>query len=191
MGISSEYFGTVAFLSDLNIQCRLFKRSYERLTIAADHWINISEGVNDGTKFSPLDVIAECTVCLSVMSAIKRVLNSDKPTSSKKRSLMLMGILGDPQLTNIFTKKVRNSWEHHDERLDKLLKNFGEGDRLCDIHVSVPPPHERSLTLKRFAPASLSIHFLNDAIELTPCFEEIELLTERINEALTNLANGA
>lgn len=187
MAISNEHFNTIVYLSDINTQCLLFKRSYEQLKIAAAHWINICNGIDDGTKFSPLNIIAECTVCLSAMSAIKRVLNSDRPASAKKRSDELLELLGNPSLDHTFTKKVRNSWEHHDERLDKILNTNSECKRLCEIHVAVNPPKEGTLTLKRFDPTKMTIHFLNDVIELTPCLHEMLQLTESINQAIQKL----
>lgn len=179
MSISKEHFSSVAFLIDLNTQCLLFKRSYEKLEAAKIYWLNILNGINEGTKFSPLDIIAECTVCLSSMSAIKRVLH----TQGSRRSDMLNRLLNEPLLPHIFTTKVRNSWEHHDERLDKLLKNLSVGDRLCDIHVSGKPPSDQSFTLKRFDPTTMSINFLDDIIELEPCLREIEDLITSINTA--------
>ena len=98
-----------------------------------------------------------------------------------------MKLLNNPVLNHIFTKKVRNSWEHHDQRLDKVLKNLNVGDSLCEINVSATPPRERSFTLKRFDPTTMSIHFLDDAIGLDPCFEEIEVLDRSIQHAFTSL----
>ncbi|MGY0583901.1 MAG: hypothetical protein ACW7DP_17585 [Paraglaciecola chathamensis] len=115
------------------------------MEIAAVHWINISNGV----------------------------LNSDRPESAKKRSDGLLELLDNPPLEHTFTKKVRNSWEHHDERLDKILNADSECKRLSGIHVAVNPPKEATLTLKRFDPTNMTIHFLNDVIELTPYLHEM------------------
>lgn len=103
----------------------------------------------------------------------KRVLNSDRPESAKKRSDGLLELLGNPPLEHTFTKKVRNSWEHHDERLDKILNADSECKRLSGIHVAVNPPKEATLTLKRFDPTNMTIHVLNDVIELTPYLHEM------------------
>ena len=93
MAISNKHFDTLIYLSDLQIQCQLFKRSYEQLEIAAAHWISLSKGIDDNAKFSPLNIIAECTVCLSAMSAIKRVLEL-----KKERGKKLSELLGNPPL---------------------------------------------------------------------------------------------
>jgi hypothetical protein len=187
MGISSEHFTTVAFLSELHTQCSLFKRSYNKLQIAAEHWIKLSEGTNDGKRSSPLDIIAECTVCLSVMSAIGRILSSNETAKAKSRSEALMLLLDEPCLDSLTTKKVRNSWEHHDERMDKLLKNLDIGDGWSNIHVNAKPPRDNCFVLKRFDPVNLAIHFLNDVIELTPCLDEVNNLSVQLDTALTKL----
>ena len=185
MAISNKHFDTLIYLSDLQIQCQLFKRSYEQLEIAAAHWISLPKGIDDNAKFSPLNIIAECTVCLSAMSAIKRVLEL-----KKERGKKLSELLGNPPLENTFNKNVRNSWEHHDERLDGLLKNYnGKSRSLSEIHVSVFPPKETTIVLKRFDPTSMTIHFLNDVIELEQCFHEIVQLTININQAIQKLHN--
>lgn len=121
------------------------------------------------------------------MSAIKRVLNSDRPESAKKRSDGLLELLGNPPLEHTFTKKVRNSWEHHDERLDKILNADSECKRLSGIHVAVNPPKEATLTLKRFDPTNMTIHFLNDVIELTPCLHEMLRLIDSSNQTIQKL----
>ena len=187
MGISSEHFTTVAFLSELSTQCRLFKRSYEHLKIASEHWVSLARGIDDGNKATPLDIVAECTICLSVMSAIGRILCSESSPIAKKRSETLRGLLGDPCITHLTSKKVRNSWEHHDERMDRLLKGLSVGDSLSEIHVMAKPPRETCFVLKRFDPVGLSIHFLKDTIELNPCLDEIDNLLVRLDLAIESL----
>ncbi|MGR5239060.1 hypothetical protein [Vibrio alfacsensis] len=187
MGISSEHFVIVAFLSELSTQCRLFKRSYEHLKVASEHWVNLSRGIHDGNKATPLDIVAECTICLSVMSAIGRILCSESTPTAKNRSEALRKLLGDPCITNLTSKKVRNSWEHHDERMDKLLKNLSIGDSLSKIHVMAKPPRETCFVLKRFDPVGLSIHFLKDTIELNPCLDEINNLLVKLDVAIESL----
>ncbi|MDH6017296.1 hypothetical protein [Vibrio splendidus] len=190
MAISSSNFNTVVYLSDINTQCHLFKRSFEQLEIAAEHWINISNGTDDGTKFSPLNIISECTVCLSSMSAIKRMLSADKPPKAAKaqqRSITLFELLGKPSLDNVFSKSVRNSWEHHDERLDKVLRDYQAGRGVSEIYVSANCPKKGTLILKRFNPNDMSIHFLDSVVELKPCLEEINQLHRAINATIKGL----
>lgn len=185
--ISQEQFSSVVFLTEISIQCDLFLRSYSRLKIASEHWINIDNGVDDGAKFSPLDILSECTICLSVMSAINRLLFSERTGTSKKRSLYLQELLDGISLDFMNSKKVRNSWEHNDERMDKELSKISEYTSLSYIHVSVKPPKENSCVLKKFDPTDLSVSFLNDKVQLKLCFNEIELLKRKIDEAFIKL----
>ena len=80
MVISRDKFTSVVFLIELSTQCDLFLRSYDRLNVASEHWRNIDRGVDDGVKFSPLEILAESTICLSAMSSVNRLLFS-KATS--------------------------------------------------------------------------------------------------------------
>jgi hypothetical protein len=177
----------VVFLTELSIQCDLFLRSYNRLQTASEHWINIDNGIDDGTNFSPLEILSECTVCLSVMSAINRLLFSGSTSKSKKRCQYLQELLDEICLDSINSKKVRNSWEHNDERMDKELSNINEYTSLSYIHVSVKPPKENCCVLKRFDPVDLSISFLSDKIQLELCFNEIQFLKIKIDEVFIKL----
>jgi hypothetical protein len=187
MTISREHFSSVVFLMELSIQCDLFLRAYGRLKIASEHWINIDRGIDDGTKFSPLEILSESTVCLSAMSAINRLLFSGVEGRPKKRSARLLNFLDDIPLKSIQSKKVRNSWEHNDERMDKELSNIESYSPLSHIHVSVKPPKEHSCVLKRFDPVDLSISFLGDKVNLMLCFNEMQSLKRKIDEAFTKL----
>lgn len=185
MSISNENFSSLVFLLDLNTQCLLFKRSYEKLAEARVYWLNIYNGIEEGIKYTPLDIMAECIVCLSSMSAIKRVIGTSEYKS--KRNITLQHLLGEPSLSHVFTKNVRNSWEHHDERLDKLLKKLNLGDGLSGIYVSPKPPKDRVSALKRFDPISMTIYFLDDGIKLDQCLNEIEALSETINNVISKM----
>ena len=87
------------------------------------------------------------------------------------------------------SKMVRNSWEHHDERIDKELKNINELFSLSFIHVSVQPPPDKTLVLKRFNPIEMTISFLSDSIQLTHCKNEVSELKNSINTAFNLLNN--
>lgn len=188
MPISKKHYPEIIFLIDLDLQCKLFERSFHRLETAAEHWINLCNGIDDGIKFSPLEIISECTVCLSAMSAIKRII---VPTnnSSKKRGRLINELLNEPDLENIFTTKVRNSWEHHDERLDIIFSNQVVNTGIHDIYVSTENPKENTTILRRFDPTNLSIHFSGDIIQLKPCIFEIQNLQKEITNAFARLSN--
>lgn len=185
MPIPSENFNVTIYLSELIMQCQLFERSIERLKIAAEHWINIGNSIDDGTKFSPLEIISECTVCLSVMSAVRRILFPKGEL--KARGEVIYNLLNRPCLEYVISNKVRNSWEHHDERIDKILSSREVGSGFSVIHVHPNPPNENQTVLKRFDPLNLSVAFSGDVIELKPCIIEIQNLRAEINSAFAKL----
>jgi hypothetical protein len=185
MPIPSENFNAVIFLSELGLQCQLFERSIKKLEIGAEHWINISKCIDDGATFSPLEIIAECTICLSAMSAIRRIIFPKG--KSKPRGETLYNLLNKPILKYVRSTNVRNSWEHHDERLENILSRRVIGSAFSEIHVHPNAPKENETVLRRFDPLTLSIHFTGDIVELKPCITEIQHLKKEINEAFARL----
>lgn len=171
-------FNILIYCSDLEFQCALFNRSFKRLEICAEHWIKLCSGKStDGEIVSPLEIMAECTVCLSAMAAIRRMLFPGERAGSraKERSLLLKKLLNFPSLENISSVAVRNSWEHNDERLDNILESRSVGrTRIAHTYVSTKIPSDDLTVLRRFNPVELSIYFSNEKIELKRCKEEIE-----------------
>lgn len=157
----------------------------KRLELGAEHWLNASKGIDDGTKFSPLEIIAECTVCLSAMSAIRRLLFPKGEL--KQRGETLRNLLNNPVLKYVTSTTVRNSWEHHDERLQNILSRRAIGTSFSEIHVHPKTPKENSIVLRRFDPTNMSIHFTGETIELKPCVSEIQTLKQEINNAFVKL----
>ena len=188
MPISNENFGAVILLSELHIQCSLFQRYAEHLESAAQHWIDIGKGIDDGKKSAPLDIVAYCTVCLAAMAAIRRlIIAGEKGRKPQHRRRALQKLLGDPALPVIASPTVRNSWEHLDDRLDSLLPTL-KGGSVSQIHVSTTPLKE-TIALKRFDPVEFAIHFADQRIELWPALSEINLLSARVDEAMHRLQN--
>lgn len=188
--IPSYNFGAVLFLSELGLQCHLFNRSIQRLERAADHWKKLILGIDDGETAPPLEIAADCTVCLSAMAAVRRILRPSRSArvAVKRRSEALLNLLGNPALHNVTSVKVRNSWEHLDERLDDILSMRvpGQGS-VSELHVSPKPPDARTIVMRRFDPTEFTIHFANDAISLIPCVDEMKELSGLIDNAYVRL----
>lgn len=92
-----------------------------------------------------------------------------------------------PDISLLKNKKVRNAWEHHDERLDKELLSTGQKMKLSEVYVSVKEPNPDTLILRRFDPINKVIYCFGEAIELHPCTIEVDILVKRINLAFKNL----
>lgn len=184
MPISSKSFETVIFLSELKTQCDLVKRYGARLRDAASGWQVKTFGNHENDRVAPIDIVAWCTVCLSSMGVIQRILFAGKRSSKKviNRCDSLRQLLNITNLPVLTSVAVRNAWEHLDERLDGVLHNY-QGGSILEIHVYEKLPQPGTIILKRFDPVNLIIHFGNDSIPLLPSLEEIGLLETKINDA--------
>ena len=172
------------------MQCALFSRSIPRIERAATYWIKIDQGIDDGQTVSPLEIVAECTVCLSAMAAIRRVL-SPPPAATravKLRSNKLVSLLNHPQLPHVTSVVVRNSWEHFDERLDEYLADTPPGKRsVTELQVSSRVTQNGATIMRRFDPLTLTIQFRAQSICLRSCAEEIKHLSQTIETAYLQL----
>jgi hypothetical protein len=188
MPIDRDNLGAVLFLRELSIQCSLFSRAIERLEEGAEHWRAIDRGEDDGKTFAPIEIVAQCVVCLAALAAIQRILfiGGRRKAPVPIRCAALLSLLAHPALPNMSSVQVRNAWEHLDERLDDLLK--GSPPQMVEqIRVSGKPPDPNLTWLRRFDPGTFTIHFANQSIDLRPCIEEVKLLTERIKLAYPQL----
>lgn len=182
--------GAVLFLLDLMTRCQIVARCADRLERAAKHWVNVEQGIDDGQVAPPLDIIVDCTVCLSSMAAIRRILrpkDGSKP-AVKRRSSALLKLLGEPAIPNLVVAiEVRNSWEHIDERLDDILRTRQRGSVEPTIYISSTPPDSNAIVLRRFDPIGFAIHFGDDVIALRPCIEEVSQLLKLVDGAFVQL----
>lgn len=193
MPIPSTNFSAVMLLCEIDLQCKTIARAGERLRECAQHWVALSQGIDDGKTAPPIDIVAWCSVCLSASASIRRLLSLAGRRRKKasvirirKRCETLMDALGNPDIPVMLSAVVRNSWEHLDERLDELLstqsfKSFSE------IHVAVKPPDTQTFVLRHFDPVKLEIKHCQDAIPLEPLIAEAGELSRRISEAFNRL----
>lgn len=189
--ISGNNFAPVMFLIELQIQCNLISKSAGKLEKAIAYWKAIKSGIEiDGQGCAPIDIVATCSVILSAVASIRRILflgdrKGKKHTLTEKRCTALMELLGSPDLPCINSAEVRNAWDHMDERLDEFLKDW-DGGSISSIHIASAPPN-KSVALRRFDPANFSILFANKEISLSSCIEESKLLSERVDMTLKKL----
>lgn len=188
MANQSDNFPATLLLAELLIQCQLFSKSLDYLKHASDHWINLCSGVDDGETRSPIEIIGHCTVCLSSMASIRRLLfDLDRRDEViRHRCTRLRELLGNPSTPQLSSALVRNSWEHLDERLDDQIPAI-HGKSVSPVYVASYEPTDDMLTLKRFDPNSCSIWFLDSQVPLRECAQEVELIFERINVAFSKL----
>jgi hypothetical protein len=201
MAIKSENFTALIFLIELHTQCALFNSSISYLEKVVNRQTDRNNGIYLDDKFPPIEIIAQCTVCLSSLSTIRRILfTCDREKDDRKEARIkdkiqkrcnyLMGLLGNPIFENISSPVVRNAWEHIDENLDKYLSNK-EYTAISPIYIigSSEPDHE-TLALKIFNAKDFSISFVNKTINLKACSSEIIALSECIDAALHRLGQN-
>ena len=192
MPIPSAHFDEVVFLYELDINCSLFNRAFASLQVAATHRINLANSIDDGQPGSPILIVEQCTVCLSALAAIRRILApaSTKPRIQERASRM-RSLLDEPPLTHVTTVAVRNSWEHIDERLDAVLSERAKHKGPVEqISVSPSAPDPDTFVLRRFDPVTFTIQFAGEATPLLACVEEITELKSRIAKAYLKLNRG-
>jgi hypothetical protein len=142
----------------------------------------------DGTA-PPIEIVADCTVLLAAFASLRRFLfeSSRSGTSVCARCRNLRRLLGDPGLPILSSAAVRNSWEHLDERMDILLPTLAVGDSLSHIHVAAFSPGDRTTTLKRFDPNSLTVQFADQAVALRPAMAEVADIMARVGTGFRRL----
>lgn len=192
MSIPSANFNNVILLCEVDLSCKIILHSAAKLEAAAKHWIDLSQGIDDGGKAPPIDIVADCFTCLSAAAAISKMLflgerTGKKANRIKQRCLALMQLLGNPPLSALESLSVRNSWEHLDERLDEHLET-----QICrshaEIHVSPEPPRPETFVSRHFDPKSMEIRFAGAVFALAPIVAESKLLSARVDFALKQMS---
>lgn len=191
MPISSSNFPAIILLIEVNLNCKLIERTASQLRKAAEHWIALDRGIDDGNSAHPIDIISMCAVCLSSSAAISKMLllgkrKDNKATRILKRCNRLMALLGAPDLPVMRSLAVRNSWEHLDERLDEMLESKTLHS-VSEIHVAVKQPDTATLVLRHFDPVAFQIKYGPDAINLMELIEEARDLSVRVDNAFKHL----
>ena len=191
MPIHNSHFNTVVLLCEVDLNCKIILRNIEKLKLSAKHWIDLSKGIDDGGKAPPIDIVTDCFACLTAAASIARLLylgdrKGKKAARIQQRCNLLMHELGSPSISALNSIRVRNSWEHLDERLDDLLAT-----QTCrshsEIHVSPNPPDQGTFVSRHFDPNTLEIKFAGDVFSLGPVAEEALLLSERVNAAIVRM----
>lgn len=184
--IKGNNLSAVAVLLELQIQCGLLKQAFKRLSAYAKFQTDISVSSNEPRPQTPLEVVGDCTIFLSAAGVISKLLfPRGTKTATQNRGRRLRELLEIADLPNLASSTVRNSFEHIDERLDRLLSSF-KGGSICPISVARERP-EQSIVLKRFDPNSLSILFLDDAVSLESCYAETLKLEATLPAAFDQL----
>ena len=190
MTLKAENLAIVILLDELDLQCQLAQKAIEWLRTAAEAWKN-----NVASEGKPLDIIANCIVCLSASAAIHRLLEpgdrkGKRAALTERRCRAVRRVLHYPALVQVKKQGTRNSWEHMDERLDTV---FSQGKCLsfAPVHLSPRAPNPGTFVHHHFDPANMAIKHGIDSIELNELYKECDALREAIKFANLSLATGA
>jgi hypothetical protein len=184
----TDNFPASLLLAELHIQCQLISESFNFLRNVSNQLVENCSGRFDGVNYSPFLIIGHCTICLSGMAAIRKMLFhlDRKDPIIRNRCARLMELLGNPDIPYLSSAMIRNAWEHLDERLDEAIPST-QGRVVSPVYVSSFEPTKEMVTLKRFDPKSFSIWFMDHQIPLLQCETEVKLIFERVHQAFSKL----
>lgn len=186
-------FPPVVFLLELSLQCTLAKNAFQQLEEGSRGWQSDAPPDLFKDRAKPLELVSRSTVFLSATAMISKILfgacntKKVKDRSSGLRQLLAVDKAKFPLLSS---RKVRNSIEHLDERLDTYLEKFDKGGFSFGIHVLETDPKEGMFVPRRIHPISLTFTAAGDVIDLPACKAEIDALEEKIKSAFSKLINA-
>jgi len=81
------------------------------------------------------------------------------------------------------SRKVRNSFEHVDERIDLL-------DVKPDVHIEPiaigNPDNKDAIVIRGFDPETMKVYLLNESVDLSSLIKEIRIVGEKVSYAIEN-----
>lgn len=188
-------------LLEIKIQCDIAKRIFPRLqewALLETQQLHTPPGPH---PIGSLQVFAECSILLSACSVVSNILfyghslsevalekKDPRIQRAARRAGELRERLQIPDLPTLRNLAVRNSFEHIDERIDKLIASDPDGPFVW-LHTSRHEP-TAPLVLKRFNPNTMTLHYMEEGFDLVACRDEL-LTVERIAEAALRGADGA
>jgi len=177
----------VMFLLELNTQCAFARVSFERLQSAAPAWYTDATPEQSVEPMPPRDIMIQCTAFLSAAGVISKTQFAGRRSGEvARRCTRLRQLLGINDLHTLRDLSVRNSFEHIDERLDRIFSSFASAP-VNPLSVTERPPPPGTLVWKRFDPKRLTVSFATAEISLTKCMNEILEIESRIDPALKKL----
>jgi hypothetical protein len=190
--IHGENSAASLYLWELTIQCGIAKHAYDNLRERSQ--IQLKRGrLNGVQRLPPGHLFADCAAFMSAAAVISRILFSGARASDERlrddrrlriaarRSAALRELLALRQLPTLQSLRVRNAFEHIDERLDQEMRDRPSGHF---VSINTTGGHTAGArTLKRFDPRDLSISYLTDNLSLTDCMEEITCVRESLDSA--------
>jgi hypothetical protein len=192
MPVNSGNIVVWLFQRELSLHCDLAKRAADRLQDFGRTLLKDRASLERGDAVAPLDIIETCHMFLLSAGVISKILDDTK-NGSKKRAEKLRELMRLPPLCHLADRAVRNSFEHIDERLDRLSRQFKDGMFITPLKVDDQSTDINTIVLKRFRPREMCICFEDDSVDLNAVITEIGIVKCGIqiaDAALNNLKEG-
>lgn len=184
-GVKSIHFRKLAFLIEISTQCLLAKRAFNRLKKSAKAKVLFKE--YEGETGAPIEILHLVHSFLTYAAVIAKIIfargRNNKVILDRCSELRdLLEIRDCPNLANL---KIRNSFEHIDERYDEYVP-----EPPCTFqHLAIGKEEDRNekTVIRRFDPYSLEFWFLDEYIKILPLMEEINHIESMLKPAIGKL----
>lgn len=171
---------------ELSLNCKLATRSAERLQVLRTGWLKDCSSIERENAAAPIEIIESCHLFLLSAGVISKILYGSQ-ADSKDRACKLRKLMRLPELRHLVHRKVRNSFEHIDERLDRLSKKIKSSTFVSPLMVDDQSPDPTTIVLKRFCPSNMHICFEGDSVDVNGILNEIGVVTNGIANAYAAL----
>lgn len=182
MPIASANVDICLFMTEVSLQCNLAERAAARLEKARFGWLRDALHDHRAEATPPIEIIEDVHLLLLAGGIVSKILFGATPKTTL-RAARLRELMALPELPALSSRKVRNSYEHIDERLDELTSRLTNGGSICPLMVDDKEPDENTIVLKRFCPRTTKVYFEDDFIDLSQLVNELSLVREGINAA--------
>lgn len=152
------------------MQCTLAKSAYKHLAKYCEV-VGDNMGSAEPLPYSPLDIVAQCTLFLSAVATISKILFPAVPKAAERGQRLRRRLQIQDEFLGPQSRSVRNSFEHIDQRIDALLPQH-QNDDVCFYCIDDQPP-KQAVVLKRFDPRARKIEFLQKGIDIESCYSEV------------------
>jgi hypothetical protein len=183
MTIPFKNVDAILFLAELNLQCDFAERAATRLQLARAGWLKEAPG---SVRMPPIEIFEACHQLLLASGVISKILFG-VGVRAQKRGKLLRELMLLPELPLLAKRSVRNSYEHVDERLDKMAHKFLPGVKISPLSVSDNKPEPDEIVLKRFSPKDMRIYFSEQFVDLMELINEIGSVRGGVNVGMANL----
>ena len=189
MTVPGKYLPEIAYLDEINAQCYMADRAFEKVRRGCEFWENKTWIEDDEKTSAPVELVRNIQSFLNHARVITRLVfvgsrKGIRRHLSEKRCDQMQMLLGKHSSPELESLQIRDSFEHIDERMDSTFQKW-DGS-----HMSVEPiriGEERTelyiAEIRRIDPRNMTISFLRDKTCLMDIKREIDEIQNKTQEA--------